>query len=256
MPRELLADAAGLATDLDDTLTAHRSPLHSTTLRALEALQSQGIPCVIATGRPVGWAQVLAAVLPVRAVVAENGGAWALREQSGVRVAFLDDEPARRDGLSRARELADELMRRIPSLTPVTEWASRGTDVVLDIGERARVPRAAVDEALALIHSRGLFGVASTVHLHIAPRAPDKTLGLRHALDELGLDAGALRSRWIYLGDSPNDAPAFAAIERSVGVQNVMRFSEVMTVMPAYVTDGEGPDGFVELVEAIRGARA
>lgn len=255
MPAAHLADAPGLATDLDDTLTTHGAGLSATTLSALQELQEMGVPCVIATGRPVGWAQVLASLLPVRAVVAENGGAWALREGTSVRVAFLDDEPTRREGLARAREVADELMKVFPVLSPVTEWASRGTDVVVDIGERVAAPPAVVRDALSLVRKRGLHGVASTVHLHVSQRAPDKTLGLRRALDDLGLDGEALRARWIYVGDSPNDAPAFAAVSRSVGVRNVLRFADSMPAWPRYVTDGEGPEGFAELVAALREAR-
>lgn len=254
MHPEQLADAPGLASDLDDTLTHHQHGLPWTALRAIEALAAQGVPCVIATGRPAGWAQVLAALLPVRAVVAENGGAWALREGRGVRVAFLDEEGARREGLARSRAMAETLRTRFPALTPVEEWAGRATDVVLDVGERASVPRPVVEAALAEVRDAGLFAVASTVHLHISHRAPDKTLGLRAALTDLGMDPAQLAPRWIYVGDSPNDAPAFAAVERSVGVRNVTRFA--MPSWPAWVTEREGPEGFCELADAMLAARS
>lgn len=248
-----LADVPGVATDLDDTLTAHGVGLPAKALQAMEALAAQGIPCVIATGRPVGWAQVLASLLPVRAVVAENGAAWARREGGGVRVTFLEDDATRRAGLARARAMTDELRERFPVLQPVEEWAARGSDAVLDIGERARVDRAVVDEALAHVQRAGLFGVASAIHLHVVHRLPDKTAGLLRALEDVGLDPDALRPRWLYVGDSPNDAGAFRAITRSVGVANVRRFA--MPAWPTYVTRAEGPEGFAEVVDALLSAR-
>lgn len=255
MPRSDLADAPGVATDLDDTLTSSADGLGLVALESLHALAAAGLPCVIATGRPIGWAQVLAALLPVRAVVAENGGAWAVRESHGVRVAFFDDDATRRESLDAARVAAESLLRMFPELSRVTDFASRETDVVLDIGERVRVPDATVRAALDALHARGLHGVASTLHLHISTRAPDKSVGIARALADVGLDAGSLCSRWIYVGDSPNDAPAFAAIERSVGVRNVERFAEVLSAKPAYVTDHPGPQGFAELVSAMLSAR-
>ena len=61
------------------------------------------------------------------------------------------------------------------------------------------------------------------------------------------------RPRWLYVGDSPNDAGAFRAITRSVGVANVRRFA--MPAWPNYITRAEGPDGFAEVVDALLSAR-
>lgn len=234
----------GVATDLDDTLTRH-GRLTSASLVALETLAEKGVPCVIATGRPVGWAEVLAGMLPVRAVVAENGGAWAAREGRGVRVAFLDAQAMREQGMTRARELARALRERFPRLQLVNEHTLRATDVALDVGERVRVPRDEVEAALAYVRDAGMHGVASTVHLHVSYRAPDKTQGLRAALADVGLDADALADRWLYLGDSPNDAGPFAAMSLSVGVRGVE--SLPMPALPRYVTQGGAGDALAEV---------
>jgi HAD superfamily hydrolase (TIGR01484 family) len=255
MPRAHLADVPGVATDLDDTLTAHGRGVGVDALLSLELLRARGVPCVVATGRPLGWAEAVAALLPVRAVVAENGGAWVIREGGAARVAFLDDESTRREGLRRSRAMIEALRARYPELGAVVERNERGTDAVLDVGERARAPRAVIDAALADVRAAGLHGVASTVHLHVSHRAPDKTAGLRGALRDLGLDVEALTARWLYVGDSPNDAPAFAAIARSVGVRNVLRFEGAMPAWPAYVTESEGPAGFAEVVRGLCASR-
>lgn len=254
IPTETWRTVPGVATDLDDTLTAH-GRLSARVLGALEMLAEQGIPCVVATGRPVGWAEVLASVLPVQAVVAENGAAWVVREGKGVRVAFVDDASTRDAHRSRAHAMVQTLRDELPALTPVHDWTVRATDLTLDIGERVTVPQAVVQQALARVRGAGLHAVASTVHLHVSGAAPDKVRGLRAALADLGHDPSLLASRWVYVGDSPNDAAPFEAVEHSVGVSGVRRFEDVLPVLPAYVTRGGAGDGFVEVVEALCAAR-
>ena len=253
-PLEALPAAAwravrGVATDLDDTLTAH-GRLTASSLAALDALSAMDLPCVIATGRPVGWAEVLAGLLPVRAVVAENGGAWAAREGTAARVAFLDDVATREQGLERSRAMARRVSERFPALRPVTEHVLRATDVTLDVGERVVVPRPVVEEALAMVRAEGLHAVASTVHLHISHRAPDKTAGLRAALADVGLDAAQLDGAWLYLGDSPTDAGPFAAMALSVGVRGVDRLP--MPALPRFVCRAGAGEALAEVVDALR----
>lgn len=255
MPREALRDAPGVATDLDDTLTARGLGLGVDALVSLDLLRDRGVPCVVATGRSLGWAEVLATLLPVRAVVAENGGAWVVREASGLRVAFCDDEVTRRAGLARSHAMIETLRRRFPAMRPVTEWAARATDAVLDVSPGTGVTRGMIADADALAREAGLYTVASAIHLHVTHRAPDKTEGLRHALRACGMDPNDLGPRWIYVGDSPNDAGPFGAMARSVGVRNVTRFEGAMTVWPKYVTGHEGPAGFAEVVRALCAAK-
>ena len=61
-----------LFTDLDGTLTT-ADTLAPATFSALAALAATGLPVVIVTGRPAGWADALARLWPVAAVIAENG---------------------------------------------------------------------------------------------------------------------------------------------------------------------------------------
>ncbi len=243
------ARVEGVATDLDDTLTAD-GRLTSSSLIALEALAARGIPCVIATGRPLGWAEVLAAMAPVRAVVAENGGAWAAREGRGVRVAFLEEDTVRNEGIRQSREVARRLTETFP-LRLVEEHAGRSTDVTLDVGERVTVDRAVVDAAMEAVRAAGLFAVASTVHLHVSHRAPDKMGGLRAALADVGLDPAALDARWIYLGDSPNDAGPFGAMALSVGVRGVARFAREMPSLPRYEARGGPGEALAEVLAGL-----
>jgi hydroxymethylpyrimidine pyrophosphatase-like HAD family hydrolase len=165
-------------------------------------------------------------------------------------VAFIEDEATRTHGMQQSRAMARRVTERFPTLQPVVEHVLRATDVTLDVGERVTVPRALVDEALAMVRDGGLHGVASTVHLHISHRAPDKTAGLRAALADVGLAPAALDAAWLYLGDSPNDAGPFAAMALSVGVRGVDRLA--MPALPRYVCRAGAGEALTELVDALR----
>ena len=245
----------GVATDLDDTLTRH-GELTPGVMAALHDVRALGLPCVVATGRSLGWGAVLARVLPVRAVVTENGGAYVLREDHGVRVAFLDADDVRDEGMRRVAACGRAVVERLPTLAVVDDGAARATDLALDIGERTTVDLAVVREALAMVRDAGLHGVASSIHLHISFRPADKVAGLRAALHALGLDPSALGARWVYVGDSPNDAGAFGAMDLSVGVAGVRRFAGRMPAWPAHITAEDGPEGFAATVAALRAGRS
>ncbi len=249
--RSTWASVRGLATDLDDTLTTH-GVLTAPVLAALESLRASGLPVVIATGRSLGWASVLARVLPVRAVVAENGGAFVLREHGRVRTAFLDDDATRIEGMARVEACVRALTERFPALRTAEDGTARRTDHALDVAEHTVVDPAVVREAMALARAEGLACIASSIHLHLSYREPDKVAGLRAALLALGLDAGELGDRWVYVGDSPNDAGPFGAMALSVGVAGVRRFAGRMPAWPAYVTEADGGAGFATVVAALR----
>ncbi len=61
--------------------------------------------------------------------------------------------------------------------------------------------------------------------------------------------------RWACVGDSTNDQDMFGHIPLSVGVANLMRFADQLTVWPAYLTRGERGEGFAEVADALLGAR-
>jgi hypothetical protein len=82
---------------------------------------------------------------------------------------------------------------------------------------------------------------------------------LRHdpaALADVGLDPAALDARWIYLGDSPNDAGPFAAMSLSVGVHGVERFTREMPALPKFLALRPAGEALSEVVDALamRGA--
>jgi hydroxymethylpyrimidine pyrophosphatase-like HAD family hydrolase len=64
-----------------------------------------------------------------------------------------------------------------------------------------------------------------------------------------GVDLDRERERFIFVGDSPNDAPMFAFFPNAVGVANVRTFADRIATLPAYVTERDAGAGFAELAD-------
>ena len=72
-----------------------------------------------------------------------------------------------------------------------------------------------------------------------------------------GVDLEAARERYVFFGDSPNDAPMFGFFPNAVGVANVRDFADRMDAPAALDHHGALGAGFVELAQrADRGAAA
>ena len=61
--------------------------------------------------------------------------------------------------------------------------------------------------------------------------------------------------RYVYVGDSFNDAPMFRAMPLSVGVANVKDVLDTITDLPKFVTRAREGKGFGEVADAIVRAR-
>jgi hydroxymethylpyrimidine pyrophosphatase-like HAD family hydrolase len=117
------------------------------------------------------------------------------------------------------------------------------------------VPRldvAEVDRIAALMRAAGMTAKISSIHVNGWFGDYDK-LGMTRTLmqERYGVDLEAHEAQYLYVGDSPNDAPMFGFFSNSVGVANVADFGARLTPAPAYVTKGRSGDGFVELVECL-----
>ena len=60
---------------------------------------------------------------------------------------------------------------------------------------------------------------------------------------------------FVFIGDSPNDAPMFGFFPLSVGVANVADFDGAIACLPAYVTPSRSGAGFVELADLLVAGR-
>jgi HAD superfamily hydrolase (TIGR01484 family) len=249
-------DVCGVVFDIDDTVTRN-GILEASAFAAMHELAAAGFDLVAVTGRPLGWTDVIARQWPVRVAVGENGAGWTWTDGSGVHDGYFssEDERARQaEVLARVRR---EVRAAMPHVRVTSDDRARRCDVAFDIGEWVSLPRADVDALIATIERLGCYASVSTVHAHAAPGAWDKASGVVRALGEaLDTDVETALERWVFVGDSGNDAAAFARFPRSVGVANVRGHLDRLPVPPRYVTAADRGLGFAELAAHLIGRRA
>ncbi|RYZ10169.1 MAG: HAD family phosphatase [Myxococcales bacterium] len=242
----------GVAFDLDDTLLDH-GRLAEATYSALFRLTEAGLELYGVTGRPVGWAEVLARLFPVKAIVAENGALVCARRGERILVEDSVDAATRRERDERLTQLLHRFALSFPDLEPADDVRARVSDRTFDIGEYRQVAPDRVAEASAFLREQGARTFVSSVHLHATFDYADKASGaVRLLAKDSGLDSTAVRHAYAYLGDSENDASCFAAFAVSIGVANLRGKS---TLRPRYVTARPMGSGVVEASEVILSLR-
>lgn len=247
----------GVIFDLDDTVLDD-GELGLEAYAALFRMREAGLALVACTGRPSGWAEVVARTWPVDACVAENGAVvW--RKYAPGTVTLVDPVPpderrARRAALA---DLARAVVAAHPSMGLSDDSSARRTDLAFDVRDRRRVDDAVVAAARAQLILGGARTFLSTIHLHASFDAADKATGsIAFLVEAFGEGATTALSRWAFIGDSDNDAPAFAAFRTSFGVANVRARLAALTVPPAFIADLPRGAGFASIARAIVDRRA
>jgi HAD superfamily hydrolase (TIGR01484 family) len=245
-------------TDIDDTLST-RGKITGLAYLALERLTDAGKVVIPITGRPAGWCDHIARMWPVDAVVGENG-AFYMRYEPKTRklvrrFAMTEDERvARRAKLA---AIGAEILRKVKGAMLASDQQYRESDLAIDYCEDVSpLARADVDRIVALMRARGLTAKISSIHVNGWFGAYDKLAMTRTLLREgYAVDLDRERERFVFAGDSPNDAPMFAFFPYAVGVANVRAFLDRIETPPAYITRGEAGMGFAELADFLLAAR-
>mgnify|MGYP002031390545 CR=1 FL=1 len=60
----------------------------------------------------------------------------------------------------------------------------------------------------------------------------------------------------VFAGDSPNDEPMFNYFKNSVGVRNIINYSDQIKQFPAWVTTKNSAEGFSELADTLLSAKS
>jgi HAD superfamily hydrolase (TIGR01484 family) len=252
---EVVALTRGVFSDVDDTLT-HAGTLVPEAYDALCRARRTGLRIILVTGRPAGWAEVLAAVLPIDAAIGENGAVAAL--PGGGRY-YYEDEAARSSGARRRAEALARAQREVPEARLSTDHRLREIDLAFDIAEHARLPEPLIDKLTSVLHDAGLRTTRSSIHLHGSFSAADKaSMSARVAAHLWNEPVAEVRDRYLFVGDSPNDAPAFAFFKHTIGVANVRQSVaafEAMGAVPWAVTRAHGGHGFAELIDRLLSTR-
>ncbi len=240
----------GLLFDIDDTLTSH-GQLTADAYGALERLRAAGKPCIAVTGRPAGWCDLIARFWPVDAVVGENGAFYMLKEKGKLRTVWAGEQPTIELHRARLNSIAQEIMDAVPGCALASDQAHRLCDLAIDFCEDVpALPLAAAQRIAGMMQAQGMKAKISSIHVNGWFGDHDKlSTTLKLLAAHYGQNATEAKNRWVYVGDSPNDAPMFTAFTHSVGVANVNAFGDLLPEKPKYVTHGESGAGFVELVD-------
>jgi HAD superfamily hydrolase (TIGR01484 family) len=252
MPDAARRAIRGVLTDIDDTLST-RGRIRASAYAAMERLRNAGRLVIPITGRPAGWCDHVARMWPIDAVVGENGAFYMRHDDTARKLIrrFALDETTRRANRARLAEIGERILATVPGCALASDQPYRESDLAIDYCEDvAPLARADVDRIVALMQAEGMTAKVSSIHVNGWFGDFDKLSMTRTALAEIfGIDLDAERERFVFVGDSPNDAPMFAYFPNAVGVANAREFADRIPALPAYVTHAEAGAGFAELVE-------
>ena len=248
----------GIFTDIDDTITTE-GRLTAAAYGALERLQQAGLLVIPITGRPAGWCDHIARFWPVDGIVGENGAfyfAYDRQERRFIR-RFLQSESEREEGRRKLAVLRRQILAAVPGAGVASDQAYREADLAIDFCEDVPpLPPDSVEEIARLFREAGATAKISSIHVNGWFGDYDKLTMTKLLMRErFDLDIDSEKARFVFAGDSPNDAPMFGFFPHSVGMANVLAFADRLASKPAYVTEGHGGSGFVELADALLKAR-
>lgn len=255
-PTPARARVQGLLTDIDDTLTTEGA-ITPDALDALHCLRAVGLPVLAITGRPAGWSEAFALDWPVGAIVAENGAVALWRGEDGKLCrAYLQDAATRTANFQRLQAVAQLVLAELPQARLAEDSSGRETDIAIDHSEFAHLSDGEIAQVVHIMKSEGLNATVSSIHINGWIGDHDKLAGARWIVRErLGRTLDDELDRWVYVGDSTNDARMFAHFPNSVGVANVARFWDALSHHPRYVAHGERGAGFAEVAAAVLAVR-
>lgn len=240
----------GVLFDIDDTLTSD-GRLTASAYGALESLRASGLITVPITGRPAGWCDHIARMWPVDAVVGENGAFYFryLRESRRMVARHHHDEAARAENRRKLDRLRTRILAEVPGCAIASDQPYREADLAIDFCEDVTpLPPTQVARIVALFEEAGARAKVSSIHVNGWFGDYDKlSMTKRLFAEQFDVDLDTDQALFVFVGDSPNDAPMFGYFEHAVGVANIQAFAGKLDAAPAYVTENVSGAGFSEL---------
>ena len=259
-PRDEAARVDVVFCDIDDTLTTD-GRLPRAAFDAVWSLYEHGLHVVPVTGRPAGWCDFIARMWPVAGVVGENGAFYFRYDRTASKLIqrFLLDPDERQNLQVRLQRIRDRILREVPGAAVASDQPYRIHDLAIDFCEDVpRLEPRSIDRIVDIFKAEGATAKVSSIHVNGWFGSYDK-LGMirRLATEVLDLEIGGRdHDRTCYVGDSPNDEPAFRFFANSVGVANVHDLIDRIRHPPTFVTPSRGGEGFAELAERLIRARS
>ncbi len=235
--------------DFDDTLTEN-SLLSASTLNAIERLKAKNYFVVIVSGRPAGWADAFMRILPIDAMVFENGAGVMWREKDSIITKTLAKNQDIKAQKIRLEEVFQSIKKKIPHLKLATDQPYRLFDYAIDFTEE---PPRLTDKELELVLSElekctDITHKLSSIHVNYWCGKQTKTTACEFLLEQFK-QLGLNKNNVIYCGDSPNDEPLFEYFTHTVGVANIQKYLKLLKTKPRYVTTEAGGRGFQQVVD-------
>jgi hydroxymethylpyrimidine pyrophosphatase-like HAD family hydrolase len=202
---------------------------------------------------------MIARFWPVAAVVGENGAFYYRYDQAARRMrrVYALPEAEFEHNRQRLKDLAATILAAVPGAALSADQHFRLADVAIDFCEDVPpLPPDSIDRILQLFNEAGATAKVSSIHVNGWFGTYDKLQMSRRLLaEEFGRASKNDDGRVLFIGDSPNDEPMFAAIPLSVGVANILDYAARVRHFPAFVTLGRSGKGFVELVDHLLAGR-
>ena len=254
VPQNTLKNIRCVFTDIDDTLT-NDGYLTAEAYQAMESLDDAGIKVVPVTGRPAGWCDLIARLWPVSGVVGENGAFFFQydRERKAMLRHYADGEAERIAKREKLNALAQEIISMVPGAAISADQFCRETDLAIDFAEDIpRLEDKLINQIVSIFEIHGATAKVSSIHVNGWFGNYDKLTMTRDFADIcLNTDLDQHRDDYIFVGDSPNDAPMFDYFPNSIGVANLRDFTDRLKILPTYITEHSGGIGFAEVAESL-----
>jgi HAD superfamily hydrolase (TIGR01484 family) len=249
---DLRGPVRALFSDVDGTMTTGER-IEASTYEALEQLNESGVPVIMVTGRPAGWGQAFMKMLPVLAVVTENGGVTFVREGRRQHKLYGVPQASLPEWRRRMNDAAVEAMSKVPGARLSSDSKYREVDLAIDWNEEVSLSRDDAEVVVHMLRKAGFTAVRSSVHVNFGPPHFDKLSACMTVVRQvLGGDANDL-TPYVFVGDALNDAPMFGGFPTSVGVANIKAWWDELTFKPAFLTELPEGAGLRELIAHVRG---
>ncbi len=235
--------------DLDDTLT-NNGMLEDDAYAALWKLHKNNIKIIPITGRPAGWCEMIARWWPVLAVIGENGAFYFQydRQQKKMLRQYSQSKQLRRANQDKLYKLKEKILQEVPGAALASDQFCRVMDIAVDFCEDVeQLSKEDIQKIVDIFENAGAKAKISSIHVNAWFGDHDKLSMCKTFCEQsLQMKWEEMLKKAVFIGDSPNDAPMFAAFPQSVGVANIQDFQGQIKDLPAYVCSKRAGKGFVE----------
>lgn len=249
MDAALARSLEGVVFDVDDTVTRD-GRVEREAFDAMWRLADAGLALAVVTGRPLGWTDVLARHWPVQVAVGENGAGWTWRDGNGAREGYFETEAERARSRTVVTRVLERVAREMPDARVAGDQPARRCDAAFDVGETVHLGRARIEALVRVVEAEGARAVVSSVHVHVVAGGWDKGSGALRAIGE-ALGRPPAPEKWLFVGDSGNDAAAFERFPYAAGVSNVRPWLDRLPRAPSWISLADRGRGFAEIATAV-----